>query len=41
MIKLKVKLIKKIGLQKIDIVLAKYPNEELKKEVYTNGIKNG
>jgi len=38
-IKLKVKLLKKIGDRKIDIVSKKYANEILKKEVYENGIK--
>jgi len=38
-IKLKVKLLKKIGDRKIDIVSKKYANEILKQEVYKNGIR--
>ena len=39
LIKLKVKLLKKIGDRKIDLVSKKYANKILKKEVYENGIK--
>jgi len=39
LIKLKVKLLKKIGDRKIDLVSKKYTNKILKKEVYENGIK--